>query len=348
MVIVMQEGATPDQINRVVARVEELGYTPAVIHGESRTVIGVKGDVTGNGGLARIDQLDGVEKTLRISKEYKEASREFHPRDTTIQVGDVAIGGPRIIVMVGPCAIESREQLLQTAAAVKEAGFPILRGGAFKPRTSPYSFQGLFKEGLELLAEARQATGLRVITEVMSESDVADVAAYADILQIGARTMHAFRLLEAVADAGKPILLKRGFHATIKEWLLAAEYILKRGNPDVILCERGLRGFDSEFTRNVLDLTAVQVVKRESHLPVVVDPSHGTGQRHLVIPMAKAAIAAGADGLLIESHPNPAEALSDGAQSIPTAQLGHLAAEIEKIAQAVDRTIHPILTPAGV
>ena len=346
MVIVMEENASPDQINRVVTRVNELGYEAAVIQGESRTVIGVKGDVTANGGLERIDQLDGVEKTLRITKEYKEASREFHPGDTTLRVGNIEIGGQRVIVMAGPCAIESREQLMQTASAVKEAGFPILRGGAFKPRTSPYSFQGLFEEGLRLLDEARRETGLLVITEVMSESDVAAVAAYADILQIGARTMHAFRLLEAVADAGKPILLKRGFHATIKEWLLAAEYILKRGNSQVILCERGLRGFDSEFTRNVLDLSAVQVVKRESHLPVVVDPSHGTGRRDLVIPMAKAAIAAGADGLLIESHPNPAEALSDGAQSIPTSQLAQLAAEIEKIAQAMDRTIRPTKVPA--
>ncbi|HEX2173820.1 MAG TPA: 3-deoxy-7-phosphoheptulonate synthase [Dehalococcoidia bacterium] len=348
MVIVMQEHAEPEQIARVVARVESLGYQAAVIRGELRTIIGVKGDIRPDGGLERLAQLDGVERTLRITKEYKEASREFHPLDTVVRVGDVEIGGPRIVVMAGPCAVESREQLLETARGVKAAGFPILRGGAFKPRTSPYSFQGLMVEGLKLLAEARQETGLLVITEVMSEGDVADVADYADILQIGARTMHTFRLLEAVADTGKPVLLKRGFHATIKEWLLAAEYILKRGNPQVILCERGIRSFDGEFTRNVLDLTAVQVAKHESHLPVLVDPSHGTGQRHLVIPMAKAAIAAGADGLIIESHPNPAEALSDGAQSLPAAQLPHLAAEIERIAQAMDRSIYPLRVPAGV
>ena len=245
-------------------------------------------------------------------------------------------------MMVGPCAVESRGQILETAEAVKEAGFPILRGGAFKPRTSPESFQGLHHEGLQLLREARDNTGLMVVTEVMSEMDVDAVASCADILQIGARTMQAYRLLEAVAETGKPVLLKRGLSATINEWLSAAEYILKRGNPNVILCERGIRGFDSDYTRNVLDLTAVQVVKRESCLPVIVDPSHGTGRADMVIPMARAAIAAGADGLLIETHPNPATALCDGAQSIPTSQLRYLGAEVEKIANAVDRTIYPV------
>jgi 3-deoxy-7-phosphoheptulonate synthase len=283
--------------------------------------------------------MPGVESLLRVQKAYKEASREFHPADTVIDVGGVRIGSNRVIMMVGPCAVESREQLLATADAVEAAGFPVLRGGAFKPRTSPYSFQGLFIEGLRLLAEARERTGLKIVTEVMSEADVQDVAAYADILQIGARTMHTFRLLERVAETGKPVLLKRGFHATIKEWLLAAEYILKIGNPNVILCERGIRSFDGEFARNVLDLTALQIAKKESHLPVIADPSHGTGVREYVIPMGRAAIAAGADGLIIESHPNPAEALSDGPQSIPAAEIPALAEEMTTIAAAVGRTL---------
>ena len=280
-----------------------------------------------------------MESLLRVQKAYKEASREFHPSDTVVDVGGLKIGGNRVIMMVGPCAVESREQLMETAEAVRGAGFPVLRGGAFKPRTSPYSFQGLFIEGLRLLAEARDRTGLKIVTEVMSEADVQDVAAYADILQIGARTMHTFRLLERVAETGKPVLLKRGFHATIKEWLLAAEYILKTGNPNVILCERGIRSFDDEFSRNVLDLTAIQVVKKESHLPVIADPSHGTGVRDYVIPMAKAAVAAGADGLIIESHPNPAEALSDGPQSIPAAEIGTLRDDVAAVAAAVGRTL---------
>ena len=262
-----------------------------------------------------------------------------------VRAGGIEFGGRRVVMMVGPCAVESREQLAHTATAVKAAGFPILRGGAFKPRTSPHGFQGLHDEGLLLLDEARRETGLMVVTEVMSEMDVENVARHADILQIGARTMQAYRLLEAVAAAGKPVLLKRGFHAGIGEWLLSAEYILKAGNPNVILCERGIRSFDSEFTRNVLDLTAVQVVKRESHLPMIVDPSHATGRRDLVIPMAKAAIAAGADGLLIEAHPNPSEARCDGPQSIATADLAVLAREVERIANAVDRTIQPEPVP---
>ncbi|HZR00134.1 MAG TPA: 3-deoxy-7-phosphoheptulonate synthase [Chloroflexota bacterium] len=272
-------------------------------------------------------------------REYREASREFHPDNTVVYVGPVPVGGQPIAMMVGPCAVESREQLVATAHAVRDAGFPILRGGAYKPRTSPYSFQGMHDQGLELLDEVRREFGLRVVTEVMSESDVDKVAAHADMLQIGSRSMHCQRLLEAIADAGKPILLKRGFHATIAEWLLAAEYILRRGNRQVALCERGIRSFDDEFTRNVLDLTAVQVAKRETHLPVIVDPSQGTGRADLVIPMAKAAIAAGADGLLIEAHPNPAAALSDSAQQIPTSELAHLRTEAELMARAMGRTL---------
>ena len=268
--------------------------------------------------------------------------------NTPVRSGDLVFGEDSIVMMVGPCAVESRSQILESAIAVKEAGFPILRGGAYKPRTSPNSFQGLGMEGLEMLHEARLTTGLQIVTEVMSEMDVDAVGAYADILQIGARTMQAFRLLEAVADVGKPVLLKRGMSASIREWLLAAEYILKRGNTNVILCERGIRGFDSEFTRNVLDLSAVLVAKRESHLPVIVDPSHGTGQIELVVPMARAAIAAGADGLLIESHPDPSQARCDGAQSIPISQLQRLATDVEAVAKAVGRTIHPAVVPAAV
>ena len=257
-----------------------------------------------------------------------------------VRVGDLKVGGDQIAMMVGPCAVESRGQVMQTALAVKSYGFPVLRGGAFKPRTSPHSFQGLFHEGLDLLRQAKEETGLLIITEVMSEMDVGAVARVADILQIGARTMQAFRLLEAVADAGKPVLLKRGMAATIKEWLLAAEYLVKRGNSQVILCERGVRSFDDEYTRNILDLAAVQVVKKESPFPVVVDPSHATGRRDLVIPMAKAAIAAGADGLLIECHPDPDTALCDGPQSLRLDQLDELAQQTERMARAMGRSIY--------
>ena len=279
-----------------------------------------------------------MEATLR---EYRLASREAHPRDTVVRVGDVEIGGARITMMVGPCAVESHVQVMETAVAVREAGFPILRGGAYKPRTSPYSFRGLMDEGLRLLDAARRETGLLIVTEVMSEGDVDEVAAVADILQIGARSMHTVRLLEAIADAGKPVLLKRNFNASIKEWLLAAEYVMRRNNEQVILCERGLRSFDDDFTRNVLDLSAVPVAKRETHLPVIVDPSQGTGRAELVIPMCRAAIAAGADGLIVETHPSPADAMCDGDQSLATSELPNLAEQVERIAQAVGRSIYP-------
>ena len=335
----MRADASPEQVNAVESRIKEMGFETALTSGELQTIVAVRGDTKGDGRLDGLGELPGVESLLRVQKPYKEASREFHPADTVVDVGGVKVGGNKIVMMVGPCAVESREQLMATADAVKGAGFSVLRGGAFKPRTSPYSFQGMAIEGLRLLAEAREKTGLKIVTEVMSEADVQDVAAYADILQIGARTMHTFRLLERVAETGKPVLLKRGFHATIKEWLLAAEYILKIGNPNVILCERGIRSFDGEFARNVLDLTAIQIAKKESHLPVIADPSHGTGVREFVVPMARAAIAAGADGLIIESHPNPAEALSDGPQSIPTAEIPDLAKEMQTIAAAVGRTL---------
>ncbi len=276
-----------------------------------------------------------------MTMEYRQTARTRPGRGTTVSVGDIQIGGDRIVLMVGPCAVESHSQMMAAAIAVREAGFPILRGGAYKPRTSPYAFRGLLEDGLRILDAARRETGLSIITEVMSEADVEAVAAVADVLQIGARSMHVSRLLEAIADVGKPILLKRGFSATMKEWFLAAEYILKRGNDRVILCERGIRGFDGEYTRNVLDLAAVAVAKRETHLPVIVDPSHGTGRADLVLPMVRAAIAAGADGLLIEAHPDPSSALCDGDQSLATADLPELAREAETIARAVGRSIYP-------
>jgi len=277
-----------------------------------------------------------------MSAEYRQAARANSGRGSTVSIGDITVGGEQIILMVGPCAVESHSQMMAAAIAVREAGFPILRGGAYKPRTSPYAFRGLLEDGLRILDAARRETGLAIITEVMSETDVEAVAGVADILQIGARSMHVSRLLEAIADAGKPILLKRGFSATMKEWFLAAEYILKRGNDRVILCERGIRGFDGEYTRNVLDLAAVAVAKRETHLPVIVDPSHGTGRADLVLPMVRAAIAAGADGLLIEAHPDPTSAMCDGGQSLATADLPHLAREAETIARAVSRSVYPI------
>jgi 3-deoxy-7-phosphoheptulonate synthase len=274
-------------------------------------------------------------------REYRLACREAHPHDTVVRVGETDIGGRQITMMAGPCAVESHVQLMATAIAVRGSGFPILRGGAYKPRTSPYSFRGLMDEGLRLLDAARRETGLAIVTEVMSENDVDEVAAVADILQIGARSMHTVRLLEAIADAGKPVLLKRNFNATIKEWLLAAEYVMRRNNEQVILCERGIRSFDDDFTRNVLDLSAVAVAKRETHLPVIVDPSQGTGRADLVIPMCRAAIAAGADGLIVEAHPSPADAMCDGDQSLATSQLPALADAVEAIAQAVGRSIYP-------
>lgn len=270
---------------------------------------------------------------------YRLAQRSARPQGTIVRVGDVAFGGGTVVVIAGPCAVESRDQLLRTARAIRAAGGRVLRGGAFKPRTSPYDFQGLGQEALELLAEARQETGLLVITEVMDSSEVELVARYADILQIGARNMSAFRLLQRAADTGKPVLLKRGYQATIRELLLSAEYLLARGNDRVILCERGIRTFDAEFTRNTLDLTAVPVLQQETHLPVVVDPSHGTGRAELVPVMSRAALAAGADGLLIEVHDDPASALSDARQAISPATFAALLADLRRLGQHLGRPV---------
>ncbi len=270
---------------------------------------------------------------------YRLASRLIHPQDTVIDIGGMRIGGREVVLVAGPCAVEGEDQLMAAAWAAKRAGAAILRGGAYKPRTSPYEFQGLGEEGLKLLAKARQQTGLLVITEVMSEAELPLVAEYADILQVGSRSMSHFRLLESLARTGKPVLLKRGYQATIREWLLSAEYLLTLGNHKVILCERGIRTFDAEHTRNTLDLSAVPVLKALTHLPVIVDPSHGTGRRDLISPMSRAAIAAGADGLMVEIHPDPARALCDGKQSLTFDQLDALVRELRPVAAACGRSL---------
>ena len=338
MIVVMRNDAKQEDVDGVIEKIKDLGYGADVQPGEFTSVVAVIGDTT-RGGEDILRILPGVDHVIRIMKPYKHVSRDFRKRDTIIDLPNgVKIGpGAPVAMMVGPCAVETEDQVRQIAAMDKKLGFTILRGGAFKPRTSPYAFQGLGLEGLRILRSAADEFGLMVVTEVMSEMDVEMCEEYADILQIGARTMHAFKLLQAVGKTRKPVLLKRGFHATIREWLLSAEYIISEGNWNVIMCERGIRTFDDEFSRNVLDLTAVQILKRESHLPVVVDPSHATGDRDLVMPMAKAAIAAGADGLLIEAHPDPTTALSDGAQSLPIEWLPNLHEEIDSISRAVGR-----------
>lgn len=314
MVIIMNPEATAENIKAVISTIEDAGLEAKVMDGASQRIVGVIGDKRKLGDVT-FEAMDGVEKTVAISKSYKLASREFHPRSSVVDVAGVKIGDGTPVVMSGPCAVESREQLFEAADIVKKAGAQFLRGGAYKPRTSPYSFQGLEEQGLKFLAEARERTGLRVVTEVTTVEAVDRVAAYADMLQVGARNMQNFGLLKAVGKSGKPVLLKRGLAATIDEWLNAAEYIMNEGNPDVVLCERGIRTYET-YTRNTLDLSAVAAVKHLSHLPIIVDPSHGTGKWRMVQPMAYAAIAAGADGLMIEMHPNPAKALSDGPQSL--------------------------------
>lgn len=330
MIIVMQPQATEEQIQQVIARVEAAGLKVHLSKGEFRTIIGLIGDKKDIMNLP-VEAFDGVEKAVPITVSYKLVSREFHPESTVVDVDGVKVGSSHLVVMAGPCAVESREQLLEAAEVVKDAGAQFLRGGAFKPRTSPYSFQGLEEQGLKYLAEARETTGLKIVTEVMDAESVELVASYADVLQVGARNMQNFRLLRAVGQAHKPVLLKRGIAATINEWLLAAEYILNEGNYQVMLCERGIRTFE-DYTRNTLDLSAVAAVKRLSHLPVIVDPSHGTGRWRLVRPMSLAAVAAGADGLLIEMHPNPAEALSDGPQSLNPANFAALMEDVHGLA----------------
>lgn len=329
MVIVMSSQATEEQIERVINRIHGAGLRTHLSAGQFRTIIGIIGDKKTIMSLP-IEAFDGVEQAVPITASYKLVSREFHPEPTVINVGGVTIGGGSCVIMAGPCAVESREQLMESAQLVKAAGAQFLRGGAFKPRSSPYAFQGLEELGLQYLAEAREATGLKVVTEVMDVSSVDLVAHYADVLQIGARNMQNFHLLRAVGKTGKPVLLKRGLAATITEWLLAAEYIINEGNFDVILCERGIRTFE-DYTRNTLDLSAVGAIKHLSHLPIIVDPSHGTGKWRLVRPMSLAAVAAGADGLMIEVHPNPAEAQCDGPQSLNPENYTKLMQEVQRL-----------------
>ena len=337
MIIIMSKEATPREIANVVARVEQAGRQVHLSQGEERTIIGVLGD---GRPLDReqIGRMRGVENTVPVLRPFKLASREFRPQDTLVKLNGFAAGDKRIVVCAGPCAIESREQILEAAHAVKEAGATVLRGGAFKPRTSPYSFQGMGIDGLKLLAEARAETGLLIVTEVMSPEQVPLVATYADILQIGARNMQNYALLNAVGEAQRPVLLKRGMMSTMEELLMSAEYILAHGNDRLILCERGIRTFE-HYTRNTLDINAVPLLKQISHLPVFVDPSHGTGKWELVGPVARAAIAAGADGLLIEVHPDPEDAISDGAQSLKPERFARLMTELAAVAQAVGRTL---------
>jgi 3-deoxy-7-phosphoheptulonate synthase len=337
MLVVMKPHATEAEVDAVVEKIRSLGLTAHPIPGAQRVAIGI----TGNKGGLEPDQfttLPGVADAIRVSQPFKLVSREVKEEDTIIDVGGVPLGGPAIAIMAGPCSVESREQILETAHAVKRAGARFLRGGAFKPRTSPYEFQGLAEEGLKLLALAREETGLKVVTEVMDAETLPMVADYADVLQIGARNMQNYSLLKGLGNIRKPILLKRGPSATIKEWLMAAEYIVSRGNYAVALCERGIRTFEN-MTRNTLDLNAVPVLKALTHLPVVVDPSHGIGLRAHVPAMARAGVAAGADGLIVEVHPRPDKALSDGQQSLTPPEFEELVRQVRVIAGAVGRTV---------
>ncbi len=337
MMVITRRDASEDQIRAIVAHLERQGLRAHLSRGEERTVIGIVGDVRR---LIpdQVRRLPGVERVMPISRPYKLASREFIPRNSVFPVDGVTVGGGELLIIAGPCSVESRSQLLETAHAVREAGAHALRGGAYKPRTSPYSFQGLGEQGLELLAEARAATGLPVVTEVMAPDLVPLVASYADVLQIGARNMQNFALLNAAGESRHPVLLKRGPSATVDELLMAAEYVLSHGNRRVILCERGIRTFEPS-TRNTTDINAIPVLKRRTHLPVILDPSHSTGHWEYVAAVARAGIAAGADGLIVEVHPRPEEALSDGGQSLKPERFAELVRQIRIIAEAVGRTV---------
>lgn len=337
MIIVLKPEATQHQIDHIMTKLKELGLSIHISKGKERTIIGAIGDERALQNQP-ISIFPGVENVLPILSPYKLVSREFKQEDTIIDINGIRIGGKKIQVMAGPCAVEKLDLLIEIATEVKAGGASILRGGAFKPRTSPYTFQGLGQEGLEYLAEAKKKTGLPVVTELMDPRDIDQVLKYADIIQIGARNMQNFRLLKEVGSYDKPVLLKRGLAATIKEFLMSAEYIMSMGNHKVILCERGIRTFES-YTRNTLDLSAVPAIKKLSHLPIIVDPSHGVGKWDLVAPMAKAAVAAGADGLLIEVHSNPEEAYSDGEESLRPDQFRKLMLDLKRIALAVDREI---------
>jgi len=338
MIVEMRTGATPEEIDGVVQKVESLGLRVQLNLGTDKTVVAVLGSTTGQLSTDIFAVLPGVESVVRIMKPYKLASREFKAEDSLVSIGGIEVGGKRIIVMAGPCAVENEEQLMEAASAVKEAGANVLRGGAFKPRTSPFSFQGLEKAGLELLARAREQFNIPVVTEVVDPRDVSMVSKYADILQVGSRNMQNFALLTTIGRSRCPVVLKRGFSCTVTEWLTAADYLLAEGNSQVILCERGIRTFE-DSARFSLDICSIPVIKRVSHLPVIVDPSHAAGHYSLVPAMAKAAIAAGADGLLIEVHPNPIEALVDGLQSLTPSRFAKLMQELRQVAKSVGRYI---------
>jgi len=339
MIIVMKAGAVKKDTDEVLKRIKELGYKPHVIHGSTRDVIGAVGDERGKAVLHSLESLHGVENVVPILQPYKLASKEVKKESSVVRISaEVEIGGERVIVMAGPCSVENERQIIESAEAVKKAGAHILRGGAFKPRTSPYSFQGLEEEGLKLLAKARDLTGLPVVTEVINPETAELVALYSDILQIGARNSQNFALLKKVGQIGKPVLLKRGMSMTIQEFLMSAEYIMSEGNQSVILCERGIRTFETA-TRNTLDLSAVPVLKEKTHLPVVIDPSHGTGNHHYVAPMCYAAVAAGADGLIVEVHPEPEHASSDGPQSLKPAKFQAMMDKLRRFAEAAERSL---------
>ena len=338
MIIVMKGSTPKEQVHDVIRTIEELGYQPHVIWGTQRTVIGAVGDERGKARLQSLEVMPGVESVVPILQPFKLAGREFKSTASTVKVGIAEFGSDRIPIIAGPCSVESEEMVMQLALLAKEAGASILRGGAFKPRTSPYAFQGMGKEGLRLLAQAREATGLAIVTEVLKPEDVEMIAETADMLQIGARNMQNFALLKRVGEVGKPVLLKRGISATIQEFLMAAEYILSEGNYNVVLCERGIRTFETA-TRFTLDLNAIPVLKKLTHLPVIVDPSHGTGHWEYVAPMAKAGIACGADGLMIEVHMRPEIAVSDGIQSLKPDVFRQLMRELVPFAQAAGRRL---------
>ncbi len=340
MLVVMQNHARPEDIERVVKTIEEMGYEARPMPGEQRTAVGLVGN-DGRVDSSRIEALPGVAEVIHVSKPYKQVSREWREENTIVTIAPgVSFGGRDIVIVAGPCSVESEQQIVTAARAVRAAGATALRGGAFKPRSSPYAFQGLGKPGLEMLAVARRETGLPIVTEALDEEGAHLVAEYADCIQIGARNMQNYSLLRAVGRMAKPVLLKRGMAATITDLLLSAEYILSEGNTQVILCERGIRSFDTT-TRNLFDLTAIPIVQRLSHLPMIADPSHGTGLRDKVTPMARAAVAAGADGILVEVHPTPDRALSDGGQSLYPDQFARLVAELRAISSAIGRSVAP-------
>ena len=341
MIVVMKPNASQEDIKSVIRKAESLGAQTHPIYGENRTVVALVGDLT-HVSREIFDSMDSVAETVRIQEPYKLSSRSAHPHDTIIEVGTVRIGGPDVVIMAGPCSVEGRQQIIEQAYAVKEAGAHILRGGAYKPRTSPYSFQGLGVKGLEYLAEARELTGLPVITEVMTVEALPAVAEYADILQIGARNMQNYGLLQAVGKVNRPVMLKRGMSGTVEELLMCAEYIVSNSNYNVMVCERGIRTYET-VTRNTFDLNAVPVLKQRTHLRVVADPSHGTGYREFVPAMSRAAVAAGADALILEVHPDPDNAASDGRQSLDMNEFAKLVGSLRRVAEAVDRKVAPPL-----